>query len=363
MNKKLNAVSFRDKMTRSIQRQKEDKTRGHLNLPKNVKAFVIEEDSQMIELDFLMYTVSDPHHPERDPQYEIALPGTQWYRRPYALHRDVGPQKEAIVCPRSIGKSKCPICEYREKRKAEKADNEEIKMLYPKGRSLYVVVPLGMKKFSEVPHIWDMSDFLFQETLNDELQLYPEHGDFPNLDGGKTLSMRLKWKQIGTNSFPEIRSISFSEREPYPESVIEEIPNLDEVLRIIPYEEIERKFFAMGDDADDATTEEISEVDSVAAQRRIAAHREEEEPAGPAPTRARRDRGVQQPATSERAPVRQSEGVKTEGSRRERPPVAAEDAGQVCPIGLTFGKDFEADKRCEDCDLWNDCYDAYKKMK
>ncbi len=52
------------------------------------------------------------YHPDRDEEYGIAVPGSLWYKRPYWLHRGVGPENVSIVCPSSIGK-KCPICEYR----------------------------------------------------------------------------------------------------------------------------------------------------------------------------------------------------------------------------------------------------------
>jgi hypothetical protein len=147
-------------------------------LPRGVNIFK-EEAGGRIALDFLPYIVEDSHHPDRDEEREIAIEGTLWYRRPYKLHRAIGVTNVSIICPLSIGR-KCPICEHRAAllEKGAKWQDPEIKAMRPSDRNLYYVIPKGHTKFEEKPYLWDMSQFLFQEALNNELEENEEFGDF-----------------------------------------------------------------------------------------------------------------------------------------------------------------------------------------
>lgn len=370
--------SFGDKIGRNTQHQKESKKSfGYLNLPKDVKVLSLEEDTRKIELDFLPYEVTDPKHPDRDAQYEIAVPGSLWYRRPFKVHRNVGVDKETVVCLKSVGK-KCPICEYQQKRMNEKADKEEIVALYGKPRSLYVVIPIGVKKYEEVPTIWDMSDKLFQETLNDELDSEPENRCFPGLEDGKTLGITLKWKEFGKTRFPEVRSITFADRDPYKEKILDTVPNLDEILKILTYDQIEAKFFETDLEEDGGKLEELSE-EAEAPVRHKRVVEEDEKP-------TRRSRVVEEEKEEkEEAPVRRSRKVEedsepeekltrtkrvvedeeppTRTKRSERAEKTADADADPCPHGYKFGKDFEKYDKCNDCVKWDDCFDASKKLK
>ena len=370
MEKRSNS-SFRDKITRNIKRQKESKSGfGYLNLPKDVKMLILEENTREIELDFLPYIVTDPNHPDRDEQFGDAMPGTEWYRRPFKVHRT---DNDTFICLRSIGK-KCPICEYREKLKREGADKEDIRVLYPKRRSLYVVVPIGMKKYDEIPTVWDMSDYLFQDVLNDELEIDEENRAFPDLQYGKTLILRLRWKELGKNNYPEVGSIRFSDRDPYPEKVMKEVPELDKLLKILTYEELEQKFFT-GEIEPDAG--KLEEVDEYVEKRRIkrAAEEDDEEDER---TERRSIRGKKrmeeeevesktEDDEQEERRVERRGRVKKESVRRE--PDASnrrrksEKEAVACPSGFKFGEDFEKYEECEDCAVWNECYDENKKGK
>jgi hypothetical protein len=342
--------SFRDKIGRNTQKQKDSKKGfGYLDLPKGVPVFSIEEDTREVELDILPYEVTDAKHPDRDTEYEIAIPGSLWYRRPFKVHRNVGVNKETVVCLKSFGKP-CPICAYQEKRRKEKAEKDEIKELYPRPRSLYVVIPLGIKKVEEVPHIWDMSDYLFQNILNDELQLDEENRAFPDLENGKTLRLKLRWKELGDTSFPDVRNISFEDRKPYPEKILDEVPNLDEMLKELSYETIEKKFFELEDEPDAGKLEDKEEKSE---RRRRSDEDEDKKPEKKEepPARSRR---------SEREDNAPEKEEKTERRSSRRSEKEEESKDDKCPHKHTFGKDFEKFDICNDCEEWNACYDKSK---
>lgn len=367
MKKKSN---FRDKVGKNIQQQRENKKSfGYLNLPKGVPVLSIEDGTPRLNLDFLPYEVTDEKHPDRNPDYEIAVPGTLWYRRPIKVHRNVGSGDDTVICPRSVGKP-CPICEYREKRAKEGADKEDIKVLYPKPRSLYVVIPLGVKKFEEVPTVWDMSDYLFQDILNDELELDAENRCFPELDGGMTLSLRLKWKSLGGNSYPEVRSITFTERDPYEEEILGEVPNLDAILKVIPYALLKDKFFEMEHEPDAGAIVEVEEEEEEKpvrsrvkrneepARRKRRDEPEEDEPEEEEeetpPARTKRTDAAKPLMRRKPAPKKEEEDEPEEEDNE--PPV--HKGKKKCPYGHKFGVDTDNFDDCADCEIWDDCIDA-----
>src|ERR1700722_4822173 len=184
--------SFRDKVAKNSQQQRTRASNyGHLRLPRGVNVFK-ETPGGRASLDFLPYVVTDERHPDRDDEDGTAVPDSTWYRRPYRLHKRIGSNDDSIVC---LGK-RCPICEYRARLLAEGADYTDpiISDLKASDRNLYYVVPKDDKSYEDRPHIWDMSQFLFQDKLNDELEENPDFGDFPELEDGRTVRIRFAEK-------------------------------------------------------------------------------------------------------------------------------------------------------------------------
>jgi len=325
------------------QREKKASAYGYLNLPKDVKIFSIEEDTKVGVYDFLPYEVTDTKHPDRDDERNVAVDGNLWYRRPFKIHRipkESG--SEAIICPTSIGKP-CPICEYFRKQQAEKVNWDDIKDLKPKPRTLFIVIPLGGKETDEVPHIFDMSDFCLQDIIDEELGIDPDNEIFPDLEEGKTLRIKWKWEKTGTGIvFPKARDIRFNDREAYEEDILDEVPNLDEVLNVLDYKKIEDKFF--GDD--DEPEKEVTEIE------------EEEEPA---PKRTSRKSRTRKEETKEDEPSPTEETKEDEPKRRRRRGGDKAEKNK-CPHGFKFGEDWDTDKKCEECDLWNECDEENQRL-
>jgi len=349
--------SFKGKLVNSYRRQKETRgSFGYLTLPKGVEMFKIPEDTRSFLIDLIPYIVTSEKHLDRNVEDKLAMSNTLWYRMPIKVHRNVGANNESIICPTIIGK-KCPICEYRVKIIKEGADKETFKLLYPQERSVYPVIPLG-KDFEQVPMIWDMSDYLFQETLMDELKEREDCEDFFTLDNGKTVVLRLKWKEIGKNKYPEVVSIDFRDREPYEENVLDDVPSLDSILKILPYEEIAAKFFE--EDVTDEELEEIPEEEAVEETPRKAKsyHRQakqepEEEEAPKTFQRSRRTAERTEEAEVEEAP-------KPERHRRN---IKEEPSKNKCPYGHKFGVDTDEYKDCNTCEIWDECDEEKEKNK
>jgi len=301
--------SFKDKIAQDVHRQQSaGSSYGYLSLPRNVSVFTPEPGSR-VTLDIIPYRVTSERHPDRDDKMEIAMPGTLWYKRPFKIHRNVGSANESLVCLSTFGK-KCPICEYRAKRLKEGADKEETDVMKPSLRNLYVVVPIGHKKFKETLHIFDMSQYLFQNLLNDELEENPDNAIFPELEGGLSLKIRFDSTVIGKSQpFAEASRIDFIEREEgYEESLLQTVPNLDDMLQELSYAELQARFLELPTEEDGGALQD------------------DDEDTPPAPVRTRKPAGK----------------------------------GKECPFGHTFGKDCERKDDCDSCDLWEACYDAMK---
>jgi len=323
---KKSASKFKQAVAKDSHRQKIQRSKyGYLNLPSGINIFK-EEPNTKVLLDFLPYEVSAENHPDRDDEIGIATPGSLWYKRPFKIHRNIGNENEAEVCLSSIGKS-CPICIYRAKRLKEGAEKEEVDSLRPSNRNLYIVIPKDHKDYEEKPHIWDISSFLFQNMLNDEIEEDSDRGVFPDLEEGLTVRIRFSEAQIGKNKFAETSRIDFIERdEQYDVTMLKDMPDLDNVLNILDYKQLEAKFFG----ADEIVETDMSEKGS----RKI----DEEE------------------KIEEEEEIEEEEKEVKKGIKRSLKPVTKKK--NKCTYKHTFGKDCEEYDECDDCEIWDQCIDA-----
>ena len=384
MAKEKRKSKFAGKVTGDAQKQKSKGAQyGYLQLPKGVSVFK-EDAGKKTKLDFIPYIVSASNHPDRDDELEIALPGEQWYKRPYKLHRNVGSENASAVCPTSIGK-KCPICEFRLKRVREGAEKEEIKLLKPSDRNMYVVIPKGSKDHDEKPHIWDISQFLFQEMLNEELEENPDNGVFPDLEEGKTLRIRFSEEKIGKNAFASTSRIDFEDRDDqYDESILKKSPCLDDVLIVLSYEELRDKFYEVDSEDDKDEKEEEKETQSRKKKSVKEEKEDDDEPDEKEEKTSRKKReqeddddddnsknkksnkqteteeedcvaceGAGKNSKGKDCPICQGTGIRPKAQRRGKE--EEKKKSNKCPYDHKFGEDCEEYTDCDDCDEWKAC--------
>jgi len=363
MNKKPNV--FLGKVSKNVELQLKKNTifGSYLKISSKDFPFFQEESRGRVLLDFIPYPVKDPHHPDRNDEYNIAVPGSLWYRRPFKVHRSVGIDKISIICPTSI-REKCPICNYRTKLLKEGVHwkDESVTALRPSERNLYIVVPINHKKFEPVPHIWDISDFLFQSVLNNELQENEEAEGFPDLYNGKTVSIRFVEGEFNKNKYLKADRIDFLPREKeYDEKILEEIPNLDEILNVKSYEEIERIFLQVNDEDHDSSSSHSSKT------------KEEDSDAYERPRRSLKSMDESDDEDEERetrSHVRtrvkpEMDDVEDEEEEVEEKPKAKASqkvkSGE-CPAGYRWGIDGDRYDECGTCPVWDDCMQAKEEM-
>jgi hypothetical protein len=340
---KKKKISFKNKIASQVDRDKRQASSyGYLQLPKGVDILKVE-GGQKINLDFIPYLVTSEIHQDRNDDDGVAIKGDYWWRRPFRIHRSIGANNDTIVCPASVGK-KCPICEHRILRRNDGADVEELKTMNSSLRFLYAVIPIGNKKLDEKIHIWDFSYKNFQELLDDELEENEENRCFPDLEGGKTLQIRFIEASIGKTKFPKASRIDFEDRdEDYTEDILDDAPQLDDMLTILPYKTIEKMFFEFEADED----------------------REEFDDDKDTPKEKKKKKKQKKQVDDE-----DIEEIDDTSMKRKKKKVTEEDkpkrtkkSKKECPEGYEFGVDTDDYEECEDCDLWDACKEAKKKNK
>jgi hypothetical protein len=369
--KKNKKSRFKGAVSRNAERQNRGSQYGYLRLPKGINMFK-EEPKTRVELDIMPYVVTYDNHPDRDEEYGIAIKGELWYKRPFWLHRSVGSDNQSIVCPSSVGKP-CPICEYRAQllKDGAKWDDDTVRALKPSMRNLYVVIPKNNKNYSEEPHIWDISQFLFQDKLNEEIQENEEYETFPDLEEGYTLRIRFAEGTFGSNKFAEVSRIDFIERKkPYDESILEKIPSLDDMLEILPYPAIESMFFGnmSPDDLDEDEDEDddYDDEDVKKKKRKVDEdedidddmEEEEEEDDEDEDEDEEDDEDVDEDDDDEDEDEEEDNKKKAKKSPPKRQKPKATVKAKKCPYGHEFGVDNDSYDDCDNCEVWEKCLEA-----
>jgi hypothetical protein len=325
--------SFKGKIKRNTETRK--RGNSYIIPPKGVDFYSPDVDTK-INMDILPYEVTDKHHPDRNENDEIALEGSLWYKRPFKVHRDIGVNRETVICPASIGKS-CPICEYRAKlRKEEDASEEEIKALRSSDRNLYAIIPLNSKKHEKKIHLFEFSDYLFQEEFEKQCSDFEEFEIFPDHTEGYSLRVVFAEESIGKNKYAAPTRFDFVERkEQYDDSILDEVPKLDDCLDILPYDLLKDKFFSAGDEPEDD-----DDYEDRTARKAIGADEEDE----PEP---------------EEEPVPEEEPRTPRRTRR----AVKEEPKDECPYGHRFGTDNDRFDDCDDCEVWNECKEKSRERR
>ena len=347
--------NFKGKVNRDAQRQKSAKSSyGYLMLPKGVSVFSPDPGSR-VRMDIMPYMVTDENHPDKYEEEQIATAGELWYKRPFKVHRNIGVEDETVVCLTSFGE-RCPICECRARWIKEGRDKEDTDALRPKQRNLYALVPIGVKGVDEIIHVMDMSQFLFQNLLNEELEEDEEYAAFPDLEEGYTLRVRFDAKKIGKGpEFAEASRIDFEKRKnEYEEDILDEVPNLDDMLKRLSYKELEAKFMEIDDaDAADDDLDDGDEEEKPRRERKSLKRKEEEDEEEEKPVKRTRQKPKPKPEPEEEDGDKEEEKPKEKSKKSSKKSTGKER----CPHGHRFGVDADEKDECAECEIWGECLD------
>ena len=320
--------SFKNLVVSEIKQKKSGESNyGYLRLSRDINMFK-EEPGGKVRLNILPYLVTDKHHADRDEELGRAVAGSYWYKRPFRIHRNVGEENNLIVCP-STFKKPCPVCEYKANllKEGKRYNDDEVKALNFSIRNLYAIVPIGHPEYDEKPHVWDISQFLFQNKLADEILENEDYGGFFDPEDGYTLRIRFSEETIGKNKFAGISRIDFDAMDrKYDDKILKQVPELDKLLIVKSYSEIKEMFYGIEEEGDieENIEENIEEEDVDIEEEDV--EEEEEVVVKPVLTAVKK---------------------KNKRSVKER-----------CPHGHIFGVDTDEFDECDECDIWDDCIDA-----
>jgi len=367
---------FSGRTRRSMEKTKTNY--GYLRLPSDLDVFKPEGGTEVV-LDILPYIVTDKNHMDHKKHPDDAILGNMWWKRPLKVHRKVGPDEITVVCPLTYGK-RCPICDYGTKRRKEGAEWDELKEIFPKDRTVFIVVPVDTEECevdyeAGLPHVFDMSDHLFLKYLDEEVATDIDFEDFPNPFFGLNLEIRFRNKSLGKNKYAEVSKINIVPRakgEQYDEEFMETIPKLDDLIKTYSFEELEALYFDMEDIEEEV--EEVEEEEPTPRSKKKSRVKaapveedededEEEEEPTPRKKRPLKKKPVVVEEEEEDEPEEEEEEEEEEEDEEPTPKKKAaskKPAGgkkDRCPFGHRFGIDTEKFDECDDCTLWDACAD------
>ena len=276
-------------------------------------------------------------------------PGELDYLFEIPVHNNIGPNKSSHLCPMDAFGKPCPICEEKFallEKNDNKWDRATMGLLNASWRDFYNVWNYATNRFEP----WQAAYTSFEKLLQDAIDRLGEE-IFPwAWDVGKTLEFLATEEPLGggkgkTWDKPQIPT--FHSRDPYPETVVDEMWGFDKYVKISSYDEIAADFYGMGDGV---TSEEKQEV---------AGDYNEQ------PTTRTRSRG-RTPATPEQAPAQTR-------SRGRAAPVeddvpfksSGKDKPSPCPFNHNWGHDVNNTLDCKNCkdEDFNGCIDENDRLK
>jgi hypothetical protein len=203
--------------------------------------------------------------------------GTLHPERTYFIHRGVGPSGDSYVCLAKTLNKPCPICEYTARlAKQAGTDPQVIKDLAPKERQLWWVMDLA--DAAKGWQLWEVSFHLFGKLLDKRVRERDPDEDydlFSSATKGFTLKVGVTEKKLPGTSYYEVETIDFKARsEPYDKALYDQLPCLDDLVIITPYEKL-KAIFLQTPEGDD------EEAPKPAAKR--ATPQDDEDPPAPKP--------------------------------------------------------------------------------
>lgn len=282
-------------------------------------------------------------------------PGEQTYCFEYLVHPKVGPtENQKVICLEETFGQTCPICQHRIALMNEGQNKEVWKPLFPKPRNIYnIVCDDSPKELQRGVQIWDVSNFYFEKHLTKIAKGPVARGGnrggpaeikipFAHPDEGKSISFSI---ETTGKEFPEYSSHQFVDRDYVIEDEILKAAHcFDEMVHIPTYEEVYELYWGEAPEGDSSSTEEPPEPGETPSGRggRRSSPPAEDKPA----TRSRRTK------TEAKENPPEDDKVEEDSDDGEN----ADTGEEVeCPVGGSFGDDFNEYEECDNCPVWDKC--------
>ena len=217
-----------------------------------LKFFQMKKEMDRVNLNILPYQIKTNKHPE-------VVAGRrkvgQWdYLLDVWVHRNLGPNKKDMLCPKATYGKACPACEEKTKLYDEGRD-EEAKAFSASRRTIYNVQLIGRNGPEDAPMIFATSHHCFNKELIEEASASsrgPSPIPFASIGpDGKVVSFRVSEKELGKTSYCEAKSFQFLDRdEEVSDEVLEQCASLDEFLVVPTAKQIMDAMYGTEEDED-----------------------------------------------------------------------------------------------------------------
>jgi len=282
------------------------------------------------KIDIIPYEITTKNHPR--VKLGKNKVGDLDYLLDVEVHRNVGPQKATVICPKKMFGTDCPICRLAGEM-WEAGKEKEAKNTWPKRRVFYNVIDAnkpeeGLKIF-ETSHALFESDLLVAaKTENDDGTMVP----FADPDEGSTIRFVATEAEIGKSKYFKFSNFRFLDRKPIKDALIDGALDFSAYIKFYSSEELEALLYG--------------------------AEEEPEEPDEEAPKKART------PAKKAEKDDDLLSDDEDEKPRRSKHKEEDEDDTPTCPVkGLKFGVSIDEDDACDDCKLRKACKLALKEKR
>jgi len=237
-------------------------------LPEGVEEFSIDT-ADPVKIDVVPYEVGKGN-PKADA-------GEFYWERTFWLHRNVGPNKDWVLCPAKILKQPCPVCEYYSKVKdANDGDEAAVKPLKLSKRML---VNLITPKEPTKVKVWHVSHAYFGDAMDEALAgAYESPSD--NMDNFcDDHYLKLVTEKGFEGKGYKVTRVDFKKRpKPVSEEVLDQAVCLDDIFVFKTYDEIKALLNGTAEDDDTDTDAGEKETDTDTSNKSIYADEPEETP-------------------------------------------------------------------------------------
>lgn len=207
-----------------------------IKIPKENQQFQFKEE-KVYHLDIIPFVTK-----EGNP---MADEGMVHYERTYWVHRGIGPESKSYTCLAKTFNSRCPICEHIPKMEREGADQDTIANLKAKKRQIFAVI--NLKEKDKGIQILENSYFNgLGEVIDAKIDASEEDSKYRNffhLEGGLRLAVKSTQDSYAGRSFFKPTNVEMEPRaKDYPDSILDEVPCLDDLPVQLTYDELKEIF-------------------------------------------------------------------------------------------------------------------------
>lgn len=303
-----------------------------------------------IQFDIIPYEIRSKNHYEAGIQAgdeTMFLPGDLDYKMEFYVHKQIGVNKTDVICPKlTFSKSttfpesekRCPICEERDAMMADGQawDDDGPKALKAVRRVLYNVMVINAEGDEEIQIMNEPFAFM-EKLLLQEAEIAEESPvTYSDLFDGRSIKATATETFFGKSKYPywEYSSITFVEREPFEEAILDETIPLDSILVVHTYEDLKNIMFANEEDEEVPANQVLEKEEKKESGRKL----------------VRRSKVEPEP---ELEPEKEEKPAR---AARTRKPKAEKDEN-LCQSGLRFGYDCNEKDECADCEdsLFDQC--------